>query len=835
MHSRNEFVSFTNQPLFPLPFIAEVILPLAVKSNFSYTLNEQQAQNLIPGMRVLVNFGKSKIYTGVIRRVLSVETENVPKDLKPIEEVLDQEAMLQAHQLKLFEWMAFYYMCTEGEILKAALPAGLKPESALRVSMVDGLDWEALELSDKEYLLLEALSIQPTLTFKEVSQIWNIINPTPRLNAMAGRGIIHLFQQVEEKYKPKFKRFLQLAESYTQEDKLREAFDSLSRAPHQENLLMRVVEAFYKDQLLPKSETLKELELGAHVVKSLVKKGFITEVKVQVDRVELYGYKEQKKEISFTDEQAAALKAIRTHFSQLPLKPVLLHGVTGSGKTHLYIEIIKDILAQGKQALYLLPEITLTKQIIDRVKSELGDKVGVYHSKFNDQERVEIWQKVLKREYKVVIGVRSAVFLPFPELGLIVVDEEHDYSFKQHEPAPRYHARDLSIYYAQLLGCPILLGSATPAFETYYNAQSGKFHLVEMHKRAVQSTLPVIEHVDMRVQRKKRLVQGIFSSRLKEAITEALEKKEQVILFQNRRGYAPFLVCETCGQVPQCINCDISLTYHKEKQQLRCHYCGYTHFNINACEHCANFTLKRAGIGTEKIEEEVMEAFPDAQVRRMDLDTTRGKMAYHTLITQFENKQIDILVGTQMVSKGLDFENVTLVGVIHADTMLSFPDFRTYERAYQLLTQVSGRAGRRQKQGHVIIQTLMPDNVVLHSIEAPYPQFFHKEMPTRKQLGYPPFSRLIRIEIKHKNRDFIERESLRLHKLFKPYFGANLLGPEYALVARVRNQYRMQFLIKLPKALSIPKIREAITTRLRQYYEEAPQKTLRINIDVDPI
>jgi len=818
-----------------LAIIAEVILPLAVKSNFHYLIDESIASQAAMGKRVLVNFGKSKIYTGVIRRISEENQPEKLRNLKKIEEILDESPVLTEIQLQLFEWIAFYYMCTPGEVLKAALPAGLKPESALRIEMTEGLNWENLQLDEKTFLLLEALSIQPVLTFKEVSQIWQILNPVPRLRQLQDKGFIKLYQHVEEAYKPRYKTYYKLKDSYTQEEALRQAFDELTRAPQQENLLMQIVSAFYQDKMLPKTDTLKELQIGTGIAKALIDKGYIEEVPIQVDRLEFYGYQQEVKSISYTPTQQQVIDQITAYHQESPRVPVLLHGITGSGKTHIYIAQIKKYVDQGKQALYLLPEITLTKQIIDKVKAELGHKVGVYHSKFNDQERVEIWLKVLNREYDVIIGVRSSIFLPFRDLGLIVVDEEHDYSFKQYDPAPRYHARDVAIYYSSMLNIPVVLGSATPAFESYTNALQGKYHLITLSERAINARLPELEIVDMRGQRRMGNTQGIFSNRLCEEITERLEREEQIILFQNRRGYSPYLICETCGSVPQCINCDISLTYHKDKQQLRCHYCGYTHYNLSSCEYCGNYTLKKAGIGTEKIEEQVKELFPEASVARMDLDTTRSKMGFHHLIQQFENRQIDILVGTQMVSKGLDFPNVTLVGVINADNLLSFPDFRNDERAYQLLKQVSGRAGRSQKKGKVVIQTLSPENIVLTMLQEPFEQFYKQEIPERKPLAYPPFTRLIRIEVHHRDRKYIEAESLRLLNLLKPSFGKNLLGPEFNLVPRVRNLYRMHFILKVSKKVSSKELRSVIQQHIDQYYEQAPQKSLRILLDVDPI
>ena len=813
---------------------AEVILPLAVKSNFHYRIRPSQMGRVAPGMRVLVNFGRSRIYTGLVRQVTDELDEDVQREsLKFIDEVLDEEPLLSGDHLQLFDWVAFYYFCTPGEVFKTAVPTGLKPESALRVEMTEGLLWEDLNLDDKEYLLLEALSIQPVLTLPEIAKIWDISTLQPRLKSMEGRGLIRTYQQVEEKYTPKTKTYLRLSPHMQDEAALEAAFDALERAPSQLDLFMRVVQAFYQDKLLPQTETLKELGQGSGTAKALEEKGYLLREEVKVDRLELYGYEHIPSQLTLNDDQQRAMGEIRQKLAQA-LKPLLLHGITGSGKTFLYIELIREALARGEQALYLLPEITLTKQIVDRVRAAFGEQVGIYHSRFTDAERVEIWQKVRRGEYQVVIGVRSAIFLPFEKLGLIVVDEEHDSSFKQHEPAPRYHARDVAVYYGLQRKIPVILGSATPAFETYQNAEQNKYHRVVLEKRAVEATLPQIDVVDLRGLRKEKKFDGIFSKRLVEAITQTLARDEQVILFQNRRGYSPYLVCENCGHAPQCINCDISLTFHKERQHLRCHYCGHTDFNVNQCPECGHYALKRGGIGTERIAEAVRELFPDRVIERMDMDTTRGKSSYQHLISRFEAGQIDILVGTQMVSKGLDFENVTLVGVILADQLLTFPDFRAYERSYQLLTQVAGRAGRSTKLGQVFIQSYMPDNVVLTSLQSPFRQFFEREVRERQQVGYPPFTRIMRIEFRHKERDFILQESTRLDKMLRPLFGGALLGPDFALVARVRNQYRMQFMVKLGKGLDPRQLRQALQDALDRYYQEAPVKSLRIVVDVDP-
>lgn len=815
--------------------IVRVILPLPVKSEFDYLASPEQSTSLQPGMRVLVSFGKKKIYTGLVKSLRALLPSEREATFKSIEDILDEEPLLQGHHLRLFEWMAMYYCCTEGEVFRAALPTGMKPESSTKIQMTPGVPWEDMDLDDKEWLLMEALTIQATLTFKEATDIWDVLNPNPRIKTMEGRGLIQTFSEVQETYKIKTKPFLKLSESYQSEEKLQEAFEKVSRSAYQENLLMEVVSAYYKDQSIPKKETLKRLEIGSQVAKALVDKGIIVQEEIPVDRIEFSSYHPRLAEVTFNDQQVKALAEIREAFASVPKKPVLIEGVTGSGKTHIYIDLIKETLAQGKQVLYLLPEITLTKQIVERIRTAFGNQAGIYHSRFNDQEKVEIWQKVRQREFEVVVGVRSSVFLPFQDLGLIIVDEEHDQSFKQQEPSPRYNARDTAVYYAHLLKIPVLLGSATPALESYANAETGKYHLVELHKRAVAQHLPTLEIVDMRVQKKKKLLNGVFSSILEKEVREALARKEQVILFQNRRGYAPFLVCESCGHVPQCINCDISLTYHKAKDHLRCHYCGYTAFQTQACETCGNFSLHQGGIGTEKIAENISELFPDHRVERMDLDTTRTKFGYQQIIQQFELGQIDILVGTQMVSKGLDFENVTLVGVISADQILGFPDFRAYEQGYQLLTQVSGRSGRATKPGKVVIQTHMPDNPILKLLGGTYKAFYKEQLTDRAAHSYPPYSRLIRIEIRHQDRRFIEAEAARLHGFLLPHFGQNLLGPDYALVARVRNQYRMQYLIKISKKTPVDRLREVLNKCVRSYFAAAPQKTLRVIVNVDPM
>ena len=771
----------------------------------------------------------------MVKSLKDVTDLEVLNKLKFVDDVLDELPAASSLQLQLFEWIAYYYHCTEGEVLKAALPAGLKPESILKIESVEGVTPERLNLDEKEYDLLDLLRVRASCTLSEVSELWNVQNPMTRLRQLNGRGLVRLTQELAEIYKPKYETYVELAETFKDEDLLEEAFESLSRAPKQEEVLMLVVTEHFQAKSLSRSVLGKRIKGAAGAIRALVDKGILDEKKVRVDRMEGLTHQQVDKDLTFTPLQEEALTSIRTHFIETPQKPVLLHGVTGSGKTFLYIELIREMLDQGKEVLYLLPEIGLTKQIIDRVRSEFGDLVGVYHSRFNDQERVEIWEKVIKREYKVIIGVRSAIFLPFHDPGLIIVDEEHDHSFKQAEPNPRYQARDVAVYAGFLWNCRVLLGSATPSFETYFNAINRKYSLVELPERATVSKLPDIRLVNMGEQRRKKLSTGSFSDVLIAAIRERLERKEQVILFQNRRGYAPYLICNTCGHVPKCINCDISLTYHKYNDHLRCHYCGYTDYLTDKCSECGNYELRLEGLGTERIEEEAKEIFPEARIARMDWDTTRTKLGFQKLIQQFEQHDLDLLVGTQMVAKGLDFENVTLVGVMDADQMLNYPNFRAYENAYQLLTQVSGRAGRAVKPGEVLIQTAQPENPVLKMVQKDFRIFYEFELPTRKELNYPPYTRMIRIALMHRDRDYILREAMAFKQLLQPAFINYMLGPEFPPVARIRNVYRLHFMLKLPKHIQVAKVREVLSEKIDQYYREAEKKTLRIVVDIDPL
>lgn len=820
--------------------VAEVILPVPVKSNFDYRVPPDMADKAVVGMRVVVQFGRNKIYTGVIKRIRNADQEEEGistahlRSLKYIDKFPDDQPVLQKGQLDLYAWIAHYYFCTEGEVHKAALPAGLKLESEMVVEW-GGIDnWADLELHSKDYALLRQLEIKRRFNLAEAGQIMELQGPLPRLRNLENMGLLRLVHRLKEGYQPKMVRFLELAPMWCDEQLLHQVFDSLRNAPKQEEVMMLIVSEYFQKRPMAASDLNKRVKGASAAIASLVEKGFLRAFDVAEERLSMLAYADKSKEITFTDEQNAALATIKESFHDAPEKPVLLHGITGSGKTHLYIELIKDALARGEEVLYLLPEIALTQQIIDKVKSEFGEEVGVYHSRFSDNERVEIWEKVVMGDYKIVIGVRSAIFLPFKKLGLIVVDEEHDHSFKQNEPNPRYNARDVAIFATKLLHVRVLLGSATPSFETYYNARQGRFTLVELKHRAIKAELPIIQIVDLREQTKQKAMEGHFSKILLLGIAQALEKREQVILFQNRRGFVPWINCQNCGHVPHCINCDISLTYHKSKKELRCHYCGYIDHQYNKCEKCASYEIKQIGIGTEKIEEEIKGHFPEARIARMDHDTTRSRTAFLKLIRSLERHEIDILVGTQMVSKGLDFENVTLVGVIEADLMLNMGEFRAHEQAYQMLTQVSGRAGRSTKKGKVLIQTYMPDNPVLKLLQKPFGILYDLEMQNRLLLHYPPYTRIIRIELRHKNQLFLESQAEAFRNIMLSSFGEALLGPEYPYITRLSNEYRQVAMLKIPRNSSVDKVRKALAERIDFYYQAAPQKTVRILVDVDP-
>ncbi len=813
-------------------YFIDVILPIPLKQAFTYSVNKDEAAFLLQGMRVAVPFGKSKVYTGIVYQVH--DQPPIGYETKPIDHILDEEPIITQLQLKHWEWLAGYYMCSLGEVIKAALPSAflLESETIIKLSSRNFQDEESL--TDDEFVLYEALQHQSSLHINDARSILDRKNIVSVIQKLLDKNIIEVEETVYEQYVPKMKRYIKLASKYTSEDKLRALLDSLTRAHKQREVLMHLFMLNTQTKKPISSVALqKKSEASAATIKALIDKGILEEYYIQHDRVEFSG--EASSEIkSLSEPQAKAYQEIKTAFEVNDV--VLLHGVTSSGKTEIYVRLIEEVIATGKQVLYMLPEIALTTQLITRLQKYFGEKISVFHSKFSVNERVEVWNNVLsaKPKAQVVIGARSSMFLPFQNLGLIVVDEEHEPSFKQYSPAPRYNARDSAIVLANLQNAKLLMGSATPSLESYHNAKSGKFGLVTLKKRFGNVLMPDIELVDIKEKTRKKQMTGHFSDRLLEEMHEVLKNGEQVILFQNRRGFSPIVECTTCGVSPQCPNCDVSLTYHQHKNQLRCHYCGYHMAMMKSCIACGSETLDTKGFGTEQIETELKSLFPTQKVARMDQDTTKGKHAYSKLIEALENEEIDILVGTQMLAKGLDFRNISLVGVMNADNLLNFPDFRAHERSFQLLQQVSGRAGRTQKRGKVLIQTYNPYHQILKQVSVnDYEAMYKEQLEERYNYKYPPFYRTIKIIFKDKSLARVLKASGWYGQALEMQFKENILGPEPPPVGRIKNKYIMNILVKIPKNQSLEKTKKYIDNVQRSFNSIKEFSSVRVNIDVD--
>ena len=816
----------------------DVILPIPVPNLYTYRIPRDLEEDIKEGVRVIVQFGRSKMYTAIVRNVHNKAPEAYMA--KYIEAILDESPIVNEKQFKLWEWISDYYMCCIGEVMNAALPGSLKLASETRILLNEDFDRNYDELSDKELLIVEALELQNVLSLKDVSEILEIKTVQPIIKSLIEKKAVGVEEEINQRYKPKMVDYVKLNEGIDNEENLREIFDQLSRAPKQLDILMAYIHLRNTGEIdehgVKKVNLQKTASVTSSVVNQLVKKEIFEVYKKQEGRLIATG-EEVEEPKAFSEHQQEAYDQINTNFKDKDV--VLLHGVTSSGKTEVYVRLIKEMIDRGKQVLYLLPEIALTTQIINRLKQYFGDEVGVYHSKFNENERVEIWQKTNSKkddQYKIVLGARSALFLPFNNLGLIIVDEEHENTFKQFDPAPRYHARDSAIVLATLHKAKVLLGSATPSIESYWNANNEKYGLVQLTKRYGGVKLPEVLCADVKDETRKKKMTSHFSSLLMSYMEEALEKKEQIILFQNRRGYAPLWQCEDCGFTPQCVRCDVSLTYHKHSHHLSCHYCGYAKKPMKTCAACGSSKLKMIGFGTEKIEDELGIVLPEVKVRRMDLDTTRNKNAYQNIITEFENREIDILVGTQMVTKGLDFDNVSLVGILNADSMLNYPDFRSFERAYQLMAQVSGRAGRKSKRGKVLIQTYNPNHWVIQQvIKNDYEALYRQEIIERRNFSYPPFFRLVRLTVRHKERDLVDAGAEELAKNLKAIFKNRVLGPEYPSIARIKNYFNKNIVIKFEREASATKVKNAINELLIDFNQSPTYKSIRVIVDVDPM
>ena len=808
---------------------AEIIIPLALPKNYTWMIPPSMESDVMMGMRVEVMLGANKRYAGIIKKLSNVKPDGF--DPKPIIAILDEEPIVYEHQLKLWEWMAEYYMCSEGEVMQAAIPSHLKISSESIFILQEEANIDIKNLSDSEYIISEALEIKKELSLIEIQKLLNKKSVYPVVNKLIQKGICIVQETMRDKFTIKSEIYITLHSDYREEVALEKLLNSWSRAPKQLDLLLSFLHFQKTEGEVSQKAILAKANASHAQLKALIEKGVLVTEKRKVDRLAVDHTKGDIHFHALTPSQSNALQDIQT---QLETQNVsLLHGITGSGKTQIYVSLINEVIKQGKQALYMLPEIALTAQMIRRLKQYFGGSVAIYHSKFNPNERVEIWNKVKSGEIKIVLGARSALFLPYKNLSLIVIDEEHDPSYKQQEPAPRYQARDTAIYYANQLNAKVVLGSATPSVETFYNAKNKKFGYTYLNERFSQASLPKIELVDTK---KQPANSAILTPVLLAEIKKTIENKKQVILFQNRRGYAPYFICETCGWIPHCKHCDVTLTYHKAKNMLSCHYCGTAYPIVNTCEACGKNSFKQKSFGTEQIEEKLMLSLPGVHVARMDYDNVKGKNEHDYLIQQFEQKQIDILVGTQMVVKGLDFENVDLVGIVDADSLLNFNHYRVNERAFQMMEQVSGRAGRKNDQGKVIIQVSQTQHPIVQYVkDHDYFAFYAFEIQNRKHFAYPPFSRLMSILFKHPENNIAEEAALHFFQSLGPTIQKTVLGPAQPNINRVRNKYIWELSIKIskqPQQLKLAKQQLLHFIRLIQVHPR--YKSVQIVIDIDP-
>ncbi|WP_190809049.1 primosomal protein N' [Flagellimonas sp. S3867] len=815
-------------------YFIDVVLPIPLERLFTYKISQQEAEFIQKGMRVAVPFGKSKIYTA-----LAYNThQNGPEayEAKEIYQVLDEKPLVNQFQFQHWEWIAQYYMCTLGEVVRSALPSAFLLESETLVLLNKESTVNDLELKDDEFLVYEALQHQSALKIGEISGIVDKKNVLPLVSRLVQKGVVQQKEELYEQYRPKMVRYVRLSSKFDDEARLEELLNNLSRAPKQSQGVLSLfqIQATTKKPI-PITDLEKESGGSKAVIKALIDKSILEEYFIQTDRVQ-HAESPANKNIELNPLQQDAFESINNSF--ISNKTALLHGVTSSGKTEVYIKHIEKCLDQGRQVLYLLPEIALTSQLINRLRQYFGDKVAVYHSKYSIHERVEAWNNVLNKVEKaqIVIGARSSLFLPFSDLGLIVVDEEHEGSFKQFDPAPRYHARDAAIVLAAYHKANCILGSATPSIESMDNVRKGKYGYASINNRYGNVLLPDITLVDIKEAARKKRMKGHFSETLYNAIEETLEEGEQVILFQNRRGFSPIVECTTCGNVTQCPNCDVSLTYHQHRNQLRCHYCGYHMALQNNCGACGSFTLDKKGFGTEQIQEELKELFPETKVGRMDLDTTRGKYAYEKIITAFEQQEMDILVGTQMVTKGLDFRNVSLVGIMNADSLLNFPDYRAHERSFQMLTQVAGRAGRTKKRGKVLIQTYNPYHQILQQVTTnEYNKMFNEQLYEREQFKYPPVVRIIKLTLKDKDFNKLNEAAQWFAGSLQNVLRQQILGPEYPPVARIRREYLKNIVVKIPRSHSMAQTKNSIKRIEKSFNAISKYKSVRLVYNVDHI
>lgn len=823
-----------------MQWFVDVILPLPLAGSFSYRLEDAHVPLVQMGSRVVVQFGVKRYYTALVVRK-HTDTPQGDYKIKTISEVLDAAPIVHEQQLSLWQWMADYYMCSIGDVYKAALPSGLKLESETVVELNADFVADAL-LKEREQQLLDALALNPRQRVQQLLKHCGLKQDMRLIKALLDKGAIMVDESVSQRYKPKSEVRVRLSETCRSDEAINEALHTLKRAAKQQQLLLKLIDLteskapdFTNQRELARSTLLKESGMSATVLNALIERGFVETYVVETGRLDASSACAAPSLSSLSAHQQAAYESIHKEWQSHDV--CLLHGVTSSGKTEVYIHLINEQLRQGRQVLYLLPEIALTRQMTERLRCAFGARLGVYHSKFSDAERVEVWRKQLSdNPYDIILGVRSSVFLPFKDLGLIIVDEEHETTYKQQDPAPRYHARSIAVMLASRFSGKVLLGTATPSIESYYNAQCGKYGLVQLTERYSQVQLPRIEVVDLKDEYRRKCMYGPFSTPLYNAMRDALEQSRQVILFQNRRGYAPMLECGACGWVPRCDRCDVSLTYHQGQQRLVCHYCGNVYSIPAQCPSCGARALDKRGMGTERIEEEVHRYFPTARVARLDLDTTRTKTASEQIIRDFQEGNTDVLIGTQMVSKGLDFDKVHVVGIINADTMLNLPDFRSYERSFQLMAQVAGRAGRRGQQGLVVLQTKNVELPVIRQVVSnDYPSLYTDQTAEREYFRYPPYCRLIYIYIKGRDEQNVIHAAESIGKQLRHYFADRILGPEAPIVSRVQGLHIRKIMLKVEPSLGTTRVRQSLRFIEQHVANQAQLTGITIYYDVDPM
>ena len=814
-------------------YFIDALLPLALPKAYTYCITSKEKEFLGQGFRVAVPFGKQKIYTAIVSRIHQVAPQTY--EPKSIVMIMDEAPVVTSTQLNFWKWMSSYYMCTQGEILRASLPAALMIESQSVLVKKEATKDQLNTLSDTQYLVYEALQKQ-SLTLDEISQITDLKRVMPLVLDMIDKNAAMIHQRLEEKFKPKKLRMIQLETSFQESKALESLLDNIARAPKQIDVLMTLLgQKKGLQEWIEVSKIKQQAQVNSSVIKTLIDKGVLKESYQEANRILIKHAQSEFKDKKLSDAQGRVLEDIKIEL--IKKEVVLFEGVTASGKTEVYIHLITEQIKAGKQVLYLLPEISLTSQIVSRLAARFGKQVLVYHSRYSIHERTEIWKQVLDggSQGQIIVGARSAILLPFQNLGLVIVDEEHENSYKQFDPAPRYHARDSAIYLAKNVNARVVLGSATPSIETAENVRNGKYGWVKLTERYGGVSLPNIELVNLKEAYRKKKMSGMFSESLLDAIRTTLGEGKQVILFQNRRGYAPILECVSCGHAPQCTQCDVSLTYHQTQNQLRCHYCGYNIPMPTQCHACGMPTLTTKGVGTQQIQEQVQQLFPEVTVGRMDWDSTRGKWDFDKIIEAFDNGQIQILVGTQMVVKGLDFKNVLLVGVINADHVLNLPDFRAHERSYQMLCQVAGRAGRSDRKGIVLIQTFQPEHPTLKQvIDHDYSSLFQIQKREREQYHYPPYFRMIRITFKSRQYETVNMASDWFSNVIKQSYKGSVLGPEFPTIARVRNLYHKQLLVKIDHKLNTNEVKSLLARTYKSFQAIASFRSTRVNFDVDP-